>query len=633
MALPVSAAELSELLEASCDGLWLWEIPEDRVQWSDGVYRLLGRGRADRTYGDIGNLIHPEDLDAHAAAVGACLEGPDDNFRVQVRLSHADGRWLWVESIGHAFRDEAGRPLRMIGFLTERVEERWRLERLEASERRLREVMDRCPAGLLIKDAAHRHVYVNPALGALLGIEPTRLLGKTAQELLGEDQAGALAEVDERILEEGLSQQSEHHLRGSDGALHHVLDLKFPIPGRTPEERFLGGFVVDLTERDQREEQVRSLQTRIETMHRLESLGILAGGIAHDFNNLLVGILGSADLARSLIPNGEARECLDTIVESSRRAGELCEKLMTYAGGTRNDFQPTSASDLIHHLGSLFPQGARAFSAQLDEGLPAVRADRIQIRQVLSNLVLNAREATSEGGQVRIHVDLVPGRSAQEASFDWTTGRDAHLVRFSVQDDGEGMDEDQLRRIFDPFFSTKPSGHGLGLASVLGILRQHEAGLHVSSAVGTGTVFDVFLPLAPRRTDSATPRRVDEAAARVLVVDDESTVRRVLCRMLAQLQLSCQSADNGRQALEILQAEPPDAFSLVILDLNMPGLTGAQLINELRVLRPGLPVIISTGLDKTADMDEAVTKLPRLRKPYGFEDLKAVLRSAEITLP
>ncbi|GEM_PF-1484512 len=380
----------------------------------------------------------------------------------------------------------------------------------------------------------------------------------------------------------------------------------------------------------------RRLETQLQHVQKLESLGVLAGGIAHDFNNLLVGILGNADLALLSLPEEhEARRPLEGILRAGRRAADLCRQMLAYAGRGPMERRLVDLGRLVQEMVELLRTSAgRNVSLEMTfgEGLPLVEGDPTQLRQVILNLVTNAAEALeARPGTVRISLeavaaaDLPPGLHFGHGE---PPGGGTY-VRLQVTDDGKGMDDEVRQKIFDPFFSTKRPGRGIGMAAVAGILRIHGAAIDVASAPGEGTTVTVWFPASSGTAPDLPPApEVEDGTWRghgtALVVDDEEPVRDVGARMLAELGYDVVTANDGVEALETLETLG-DRVRLVLLDLTMPRMDGRHCLARIRERWPDLPVILTSGWDEGGFRDTG-GPTAFLHKPWRRGELLAALR-------
>jgi two-component system cell cycle sensor histidine kinase/response regulator CckA len=397
-----------------------------------------------------------------------------------------------------------------------------------------------------------------------------------------------------------------------------------------------------LIERDVASREREQLQSGLFEARRLESVGLLAGGVAHDFNNLLAGVVGNAELALETLGEAETlRPLLLDVARAGKRAALLTRQLLEYAGRTQRTVVPLDLSVQVREIADLIRSGLHRnarIELDLPSSLPAVEADPAQIQQIVMNLVINSSEALGkDGGCVRIRVGLAELSAAEAGSLEPSAARvGGRYVVLRVEDDGCGMDEATRSRIFDPFFSTKERGSGLGLAAALGIVRSHGGGLRVESQPGVGTNFTVFLPesLRPAVVAPETRRAEFTATGTALLIDDESVVRRVLRRYLQRIGFDVIDAEGGREGIERLAvAEAP--VKVAVVDMNMPGMTGEETLAALRELQPGLPVVLVSGYDET-DASARLLREPRvgfLPKPFTRADLgeciQAVLEARE----
>ncbi len=398
------------------------------------------------------------------------------------------------------------------------------------------------------------------------------------------------------------------------------------------------GAVRDLREAQRRDVERRRLEEQLQRSQRLESLGVLAGGVAHDFNNLLVGVLGNAELLLDVTPQPEDRQLCEAIIAAAQRAADLTSQLLAYAGqrdlGRR---QPVDLSTLWRELGTLL--GARlSKNARVELRLAAgsvVLGDRATLTQMLMNLLTNASDALEDRpGTIEVTTTRV---REPDARWDHALGAPVgpgNWVCVEVRDTGIGMNPATLLRVFEPFFSTKDRGHGLGLASCLGIVSSHGGALLVESESGRGSHFSVLLPAAERAvSEPPVPlQRARERPCRILVVDDEAVVRSLLRRSLERRGYTVTEAPDGHTALRSIAEAEPD---LMLLDMTMPDLDGAEVLRRVRAQGIELPVVIASGhLDSAAESRLARGSFQGfLRKPFSVTELVNMLESALSAAP
>jgi PAS domain S-box-containing protein len=401
----------------------------------------------------------------------------------------------------------------------------------------------------------------------------------------------------------------------------------------------LVGTARDVTEQIRADEERRRLEAQMRHAQQLESLGLLAGGIAHDFNNLLSVILGNSELALDELERGSPLEDkLRRVREAAHYAAELVDQILTYSGRPSIRLEPVALSRLVEQTRALLAAslaGRCALRIELAADLPSIEGDPTQIRRVLLNLVTNACEALPEGrGHVTLRTGLVRADAALLARAIGAAGAPpGEYVWLEVEDDGPGMDADTRARVFDPFFTTKVSGRGLGLAAVLGIVRAHRGVVLLESEPGAGTRLRVLFPRAPaleaRAPSEAPSSEATPASECVLAVDDEQWVLDVAREFLERAGYRVISACGGREALARLR-EHVDEIDAVVLDVAMPDVDGAAAFEEVRRMRPDLPIVLVSGYNQEiAGRRIATAKAAGfVRKPYEPEELLRQLRRA-----
>jgi two-component system cell cycle sensor histidine kinase/response regulator CckA len=379
----------------------------------------------------------------------------------------------------------------------------------------------------------------------------------------------------------------------------------------------------DLRESRRQEAERRRFEQQVERAQRLDSLGVLAGGIAHDFNNLLVGVLGGAELLLRRLEAPADRAVAETIRVAGQRAASLTRQMLTYAG--RRDLsvrEPVDLAALCHELRDLL-DATLSKKARVELALEAgciVLGDRATLMQVLMNLLTNASDALeNHAGTIHVSTQCVRDPDPRWQHALGVPVEAGAFVQVLVRDSGAGMDEATQRRIFEPFFSTKPLGHGLGLASCLGIITAHRGAILVESELGGGSSFAVLLPAATR-AEVRRPGRLDAAPrpCRVLIVDDEPLVRTHVGRLLGLCGYSVESAHDARSGLTALESYEPD---VMLLDLTMPDLDGVEVVKWLRARGSRLPIVLCSGnLDLAVGLEPGSVQAT-LHKPFSTEEL------------
>lgn len=499
--------------------------------------------------------------------------------------------------------------------------------------------------GVAIHGADCSILDCNASAERILGLTRDQIMGRTSLDprwrTVREDGSAFLGEdhPSSTTLRTGRPQRGVvMGVQRPDGTVSWISINSEPVvlPGATPVLGVVATFT-DITQLKKAEAERRELATRMFEAQRLESLGLLAGGLAHDFNNLLTGIFGFADRALESLPEGApARLELANLVRSVHDASDLTRQILAFAGSGRVLLEPIDLALAIRTSCDLVT-GAVAKSCTVRWVVPdtpiAVVADPAQIRQALLNLVVNGCDALGgRGGNLTVRVgteERPPEKITVVAGAEvLPPGRYAF---FEVEDGGEGMTRDVTKRAFEPFFSTKGPGRGLGLAAVAGIVRGHRGAIEVDSRPGTGTRIRVLLPAAVTTPTGnvavPAPAGAWQGTGRVLVVEDELTLLHLLERRLQVAGFVVHTARDGVAALERF-AEHRTEWILVVLDLTLPRASGECVLREIRVARPDLPVILTSGYVqeevKLRDADRRHTRF--LAKPYRMADLVEVAR-------
>lgn len=539
---------------------------------------------------------------------------------------------------------------------------------LEESYAQYRELFECAPVGYVTLDNTGRIVQANAAAATLLRAPRAKLFGQRPHASLArEDWRG----LDQQLA--GVSQRSsttcEVRVKSTDmPAVHLRLDISIPHSNnlhhlialtdisnqrRNTEalesshhelEARVAARTAELAARNaeletqiaatiKSEAERRELEKCLREAERFQSLSVLAGGIAHDFNNLLVAVLGNAELLLVAPDLSEKwRESLILIKRGAQQAADLTRQLLVFAGQGQVTMSalrlPKLVTECLELLRSRLPPGVQ-LQAQITADLPEVQADRAQVSQVVMNLVVNAIEAVSGTGVISVQTRAVWLDADMLKEFQHSnTAQPGHFVILQVRDSGPGISGATLARIFDPFFSTKFAGRGLGLASVLGIVQSHHGALSVNSVVGVGSSFEIAFPAALPRVESEIPRAHTpstwKGSGRVLLIDDDDGVRRVVAMLLAQLGFDVTAASDGEAGLELFRhAHAP--FRLVVLDWIMPGFSGEQTLAALREQQPELPIILISGYS-AQDLSSYDARAVCVQKPMTMSQLRSAVR-------
>ena len=500
---------------------------------------------------------------------------------------------------------------------------------------RYRSLVDHAPDIVFGSDLNGKLVSANPAAERLLGYTQAELVGGDIWDLIRADQQEAARNHARRLIAGESPGPWECTFRTkSGGAL--TVEVNSTVVHKDGKPVAVHGILRDATERHRLEEQLRQAQ-------KMEAVGRLAGGVAHDFNNLLTVILGNARLLQKTIRRhglGYPDE-VDAVLKAGEAAADLTRQLLYYSGKGQFLVEPVDLSDCMRSLGPLLraavPKSVE-IRLELAPGLPAVESDRGQVKQIATNLVLNAAEAIGEedAGVVRLATRLqeVTGPDTRDSITGEYMPAGVY-VALEVSDTGCGMDAETTSRIFDPFFTTKFTGRGLGLPAVAGAVKAHGGGIELETSPGAGSRFCVLLPASSRRVEpppAATEGR--SGSGGVLVVDDEVLVRNLILKALTNCGYEVFAAQDGREAIRVFEANA-DQIHAVVLDMSMPVLGGKPTLAALRERQAALPVVLMSGYTE----EQALGDLPHgpdlafLHKPFTIVELADAVSSVMPTRP
>ena len=638
---------LRYVLEGSSDGFWDTDHRTGHVERSERWAAILGYAKDEVPPTSEGclRLVHPDDLPGYEAELDRIDRGETDRYDREFRMRAKSGEWRWIHDRGKVVsRDASGAVLRIAGTHTD-ITERKRTEAaliesqalLKRSAQLLEQTQSISQIGGWEIDLRTDRLYWTRETYRIHETTPEEFapgIEKAIQFYTPEGRETIAAAVD-TVRRDGTPYELELDLITAKQRRVRVLTTGAAEKDGDRVVKIYGTFR-DITAEKRAERDREKLRLKMLEAQKLESLGVLAGGIAHDFNNLLTVILANATFVRT--DGGNADERLAHIESAARRAADLCRQMLAYAGKGSFVVERVDVGALVQdtaHLIRVSISKKANLDLALTPHLPSVDADASQIRQVVMNLVINASEALGDRpGDIRLRTRLgrPEGSGGAVHSFDLPPG---DSVCIEISDTGHGMTPQTLARIFDPFFTTKFAGRGLGLAAVLGIIRAHHGALTVESTLGQGSTFRIYLPVTtrPLSPQSAHPLPPRPAAARgsgtILIADDEPVVLATADALLRFNGYETVLANDGHEAVNQFRAQP-HAFSAVLLDLTMPGLDGAEVLRAIRVINPGVRVLIMSGYSeqdvfaRLRGLGEAAI----LRKPFTQQTL--LTRIAEV---
>jgi PAS domain S-box-containing protein len=527
-------------------------------------------------------------------------------------------------------RSDTRKTMAELQMLNERLEneitERKRAEKFIKQSLRLRQqILNTIPSPIFYKGIDGRYQGVNQAFLQFYGKTMEQVLGKTAHEVFPKKIADKYLRMDQDLFQDPGIQAYEFHNYDAHGQRREMSVHKATFLDKDGSIAGLAGIMIDITERKKAEEERLRFS-------KLESLSILAGGIAHDFNNILTAILGNIGLAMldgKIEPRVQDR--LAQAEQACLRAQALSQKLLTFANGGAPIKKIVSIANLLKELAILTLSGSKSrYEGSFPDDLWSVEADTAQLNQVIGNLLINADQAMPEGGIIKITAENISVKA--KSNLPISKGK---YVKFAIADQGIGISPQYLDKIFDPYFSTKQKGSGLGLATAYSIIKYHSGHIQVESRMGVGTTFYIYLPAADKRVpaDELETAKPTMGQGKVLVMDDEEMVREVLGGMLSRLGYEADFSTDGSQAIEkfVKAKETNQPFAAVILDLTIPGgMGGKEAIKELLKIDPQVKAIVSSGYSDDPIMADFQKYgfAGVIAKPYRVSGLGKVLNKA-----
>ncbi len=598
--------------------------------WSDEELRAI----------DVRNLIHPEDRDKTTELLRSVGKS-NTAMTLTTRHSRKDGsyriiRWSIIPFIEQQLVFASGRDE------TERYEAELELKKMWD---RLDIAINNGVIGLWDFNLKEQALTINKSMSVLLGLDSNVIAvdrQKWSEFLHEEDFPSSMKAMIE-------------HLKGTKEYYIDEYRIKLPSGGNrwffsrgkiveydeSGKPARMAGSITDITEQKNAETRRKKLEQKMQQAQKLESLGILAGGIAHDFNNLLLGIMGNADIMFYELSDGSPlQHRLLEIKRAAKRASELTNQMLAYSGKGSFKIELIDINDVIFEMESLLETSISKkikLSYELSTGLKLIRGDITQIRQIIMNLILNASEAIGNAsGSITLMTYLTEcnDEMIDHLAMNYSMKPGTHLC-MEISDTGCGILPEKIKQIFDPFYTTKFTGRGLGLAAVSGIIKSHNAGLIVESEPGKGTTFRVYFPVVDEEASgkqaekNEAPLDTKRKNATILIADDEKYIRDLATKMLTIAGYNVLLAQNGREAINMFR-DNMNNISCIILDLTMPELDGVEALAELRKINFSVPIIISSGFCESDIEDRFKDKNISgfLQKPYQISEIVTAIKKA-----
>ncbi len=643
-ALRLSEERYAIAMTGSNEGHWVWDIGTDELFASPMVKEIFGL-RADEVITTRNAFLervrfHPTDIEELRRRVDDHLAGRTPRLENEYRILLLDDSVRWIQSRAQVFRDTDGHAVRMAGSSIDITERKRADEALRESEQRYQLAIAGVNQGVWDWDLASDMVFMSARAQELLGREPGPQMRPRREWIAHwdyhpEDRVRVRHALSAYLRGMTRTFEVEYRMRHASGAWRWYHDRGLALRDAEGRPYRMAGSIEDVTDRKEAEAQRDRLEGQLRQAQKLEAMGTLAGGVAHDFNNILAAILGYGEMVQKESDEGTSlRRHIDAAMSAGMRAKALVERILAFSRsgmGERAQVHVQSVvSEVLDVVEGSLPRGV-TLERSLAAGDSAVLGDPTQLHQVVMNLCSNAVQAIEGEGRVSVSTDIVVLKTPRLVTT--ATLPRGEYVRLCIADTGCGIEPKVIDRIFDPFFTTKSVGvgTGLGLSLVHGIVTDLGGGVDVENRPGLGAAFTVYVP---RQGDVEAPAAIEESPGAgggetIMLVDDETGLVRLGEEMMAELGYEPVGFTSSTAALESFRGAP-DRFDAVLSDEAMPGLTGSELAEEIRRIRPDIPIVLMSGFTSTALATRArdVGVIEVLAKPLVARDIARCLANA-----
>ncbi len=568
------------------------------------------------------DVFHPDDKKLVLKQIRECLKEPNKIHNWELRKIRKDGNVLWVKESARVISEDGQK---FIFIICEDISEQKKAKASVVEWRNRYEAAINASSQLLYDwDTLTNKVTYGGDLERILGYSENEIQDDLNHwlELIHPEDIEQFQDELDRVVNKKEPFNLEYRVRKKGGDYIVVEDKGFFFMDSDEEKSRMVGFVADITQRKNIEEELLRAK-------KLESLGVLAGGIAHDFNNLLTSIIGNLSIAKTHPKiDDQLLQLFSEIEDATDRASDLVAQFLTFSkGGAPVKKLVSNFDDFICDVANFAVSGSKSkCEFSIEDGLWNIELDESHISQVIENIVINAQQSMPDGGTIKVNViNLLVKKT------DKIQPGSGKYIKITIEDNGIGIDQKDLDKIFDPYYTTKEQGHGLGLSSVYSIVTNHGGNIDVESKLGVGTKFHIYLPSSDKlaKSKSSPKKSVSYGKGRILLMDDEALIRKATGRMLKKIGYDVDYASDGVEAIDkYKQAKENNPFDVVIMDLTIPGgMGGSEAIKILRSLDPNIRAVVSSGYynDPVLSDYQKFGFNAIVKKPYRIEVLSETI--------
>jgi len=621
------------IVENVTDIIWIADMEMKFTYFSPSVTQMRGYSVEEAMAQSVEEAMTPASFESAMKVIAEELElhnkrerDPTRSRKLEAEITCKDGSTVWTEIESNFVYNSEGQPIGILG-ITRNITERKKSEKerkhaeeaLRDSNEKLAALFESSPMAIITLDPDGNVTFWNPAAEKMFGWKEKEATGRFLP-YVPEGKKSEHHALRNRVLSGEGFHNVEALRQKKDGSDIYISISTVPLKDSTGRISGIMSVNVDITERKRLEEELLRAQ-------KLESLGVFAGGIAHDFNNILTMILGNVSMAKmGVSPEDEMFDLLNEAEMASTRAQILTKQLLTFAKGGTPIKEIASIKAILKGSSSFVLHGSKSgCEFSIAENLWPAEVDVGQISQVINNIVINANQAMPEGGIIQVAAENLIIDDGNELLI-----KPGRYIRISIRDQGVGIAEKHLLKIFDPYFTTKYAGNSIGLATTYSIIKKHDGHITVESQLGVGTTFHIYLPASDKIVAEKKEVKLIKGQGKILVMDDVAALRKIAGRILEKLGYEPEFAKNGAEAIRMYKeaqaSEKP--YHAVILDLTIPGgMGGKDAVNKLLEIDPEVKAIVSSGYsdDPVLSNFQEYGFKGMMPKPFTSQSLSKVL--------